>query len=193
MKEENRNEKKKKIIIIVLICLIFLLLIGITFAWFRFKGFSGNTNTLITGTTKKLEVRLDEYDGKTIQLLNTYPLTDNSGIKTKAYEFSLVNNMNYKLKYSVQLILDEDAIKKCGCHDNLLDDSVLRYQLIRNDSFVLIDTLVNKENWIIDNYTVDAFNTNHYSLRLWLAENAENEYMGKHFHAKIKVDVIEDN
>lgn len=192
MKEENINKKKRKIIAIVLICFLFLFLIGITFAWFRFKGFSGNTNTIITGTTKELEVRLDEYDGKTIQLLNTYPLTDATGVKTKAYEFSLVNNMNYKLKYSVQLILDEDAIEKCGCGNNLLDESVIRYQLIRNDSFVLIDTLKNTDNWVLDNYTVDAIETNHYSLRLWLAENAENEYMGKHFHAKIKVDVIED-
>ncbi len=193
MNKEKKNDKKNRIVVIVLFCLLFLFLIGITFAWFRFKGFSGNTNTLITGTTKELEVRLDEYDGKTIQLLNTYPLTDASGIKTKAYEFSLVNHMNFKLNYKIQLILDDDAIKKCGCQDNLLDESVIRYQLIRNDSFVLIDTLKNTDNWILDQEVIGASEVNHYSLRLWLAENAENEYMGKHFHASIKVDVVENS
>lgn len=189
MKENQNKENKKRIIIVILLVLIFLLVIGITFAWFRFNDFSKHINSITTG---KLEVRLDEYDGKNIELLNTYPLTDNSGLKTKAYEFTIVNHSNYKLNYYVKLIEDEEAIKKCGCKNNLLDDSVLRYELKRNDSYINIDTLVNKEDWIIDNYKLDANGKMNYSLRLWLYENAGNQYMGKHFHAKIEVRVVED-
>lgn len=176
-------------IIIILIAIICILLIGITFAWFRFSAMSKNTNSLSTG---KLEIRLDEYDGKVINLTNTYPLTDASGIKTKAYEFSLVNNTETRLMYDIRLVLDQEAIEKCGCENKILDDSVIRYQLIRNDSYLNIDFLKNKDNWILDTARLGAFSTNDYSLRLWLYETAGNEYMGKHFHAKIEAEVIED-
>lgn len=190
MKENKNVAVKNRVIIISLLVLIFLLIIGITFAWFRFIDFSKHTNNITTG---KVELILDEYDGKNIELLNTYPLTDDSGLKTKAYEFTVINHSDYKFNYDVKLIKDKEAIENCGCENNLLDDSVIRYELKRNDSYINIDTLGNKKDWILDNYKLDANGKINYSLKLWLYENAKNEYMGRHFHSKIEVKVIEEN
>ena len=188
MKRKVKNNKKKEYIITI-IALVLVLAIGLTYAWFKYSDKSKNTNSISTG---KLELRLDEYDGKTIELNDTFPMTDNTGSKTKAYEFDIVNRSDTKYQYQVKLVLDDEEIEKDGCSNKILDDSVIRYQLIRNSSLITIDTLGNQNNWVIDTTSIAVNKTNKYSLRLWLAEDAGNEYMNKHFHAKIEVHLVED-
>ena len=190
MKKEIDNNKNKKRYLIMIIVAVLILVIGLTYAWFKFSQKSNNTNSIIT--TGKFELRLDEYDGKTIELNDTFPMTDNTGLKTRAYEFDVINKSAAKFRYEVKLVLDQNEISKDNCSNKILDASVIRYQLIRNSSSITINTLGDQKDWIIDTSTLAANKTNKYSLRLWLDENAGNEYMNKHFHAKLEVNLVED-
>ena len=119
-------------------------------------------------------------------------MSDSSGINTKAYEFDIINKYDKGFKYQVKLLLDEEEIEKDNCSDKILDDSVIRYQLIRNSSFITIDNLSNTEDWILDTSSLSANKTAKYKLRLWIDENAGNEHMNKHFHGKIEVNLVEE-
>lgn len=184
--DKEKNKRKRNVIILVIVLLMFIA-VGLSFAWFRFMKLSDHTNSLTTGV---VELRLDEYDGKVIDLINTYPMTDTTGSQTKAYEFTLVNNSGTPYNYDVRLIKDEASIEEDGCEDKQLDDSVIRYKLERMDNFVAIDTLGAKNDWIIDTYHIGAYEQNHYKLRLWIVESAGNEYQGKHFHGKLEVNAV---
>ena len=187
MKKKNNKKDKKNIIVIGIIILI--LVIGLAYAWFKFSDLSDKTNSITTGN---IEIKLDEYDGKTIELNNTVPMTDQAGIKTKAYEFTIINKSSMKFRYQIKLVLDDDEIQKDDCSDKLLDDDVIRYQLIRDNSYITIDTLSSRKDWILDTQSLSANKTTDYSLRLWIDKDATNEYMNKHFHAKVEANLIED-
>ncbi len=186
--DKEKNKRKRNVIILVIVLFMFIA-VGLSFAWFRFMKVSNYTNSLTTGA---IEVRLDEYDGKYINLINTYPMTDATGSATKAYEFTLVNNSSMSLNYDVRLIKDSTVIEEDDCEDKQLDDSVIRYKLERMNNLIVVDTLGEKRDWILDTYHIGAYEQNHYKLRLWIAEGAGNEYQNKHFHGKIEVNVVEN-
>lgn len=189
MKKKKKENNNKKIIFGIILTVLFVL-IGISFAWFRFMKLSDNTNSL---TTASIDIYLDEYDGKEISLINTYPMTDESGMQTKAYEFTVVNNSNIGFDYEVRLVKDKETIKEDGCADKELDANVIRYRLERSNAYLTIDNLGTKKDWTIDTNKIGAHEKKHYTLRLWIDENAGNEYQGKHFHGKIEVKAIAES
>lgn len=189
-KENVKDNKDKKKLIIGMIVLVLFLTLGVAFAWFRYMQVSDDTNSL---TTASIDLYLDEYDGKYISLVNTYPMTDATGSTTKAYEFTVVNNSSVGFDYDIRLVKDTKTMKEDECEDKELDASVIRYRLEKNDASLVIDNLGTKKDWVLDTSKIGAHEKKNYTLRLWIDENAGNEYQGKHFHAKLEVRAIAES
>ncbi len=92
----------------------FYLIFSILFV-FLFVGIVGVSYSFLTTTVKEkqyvmytgnLEV---EYQRKTdtINLENTYPMTNEQGLATTPYEFKVTNTGNVTAKYQIRLELDE--------------------------------------------------------------------------------------
>ena len=80
---ENMKEKRKKILLIFLLVVLIIVIIALSFAAFSYKK-NGSENVITLGT---LELTLNE--GNTINLVDTYPLTDSEGLALTGYDFTL--------------------------------------------------------------------------------------------------------
>ena len=185
----NKNQRvigsnKKKIIVAILIILI-IAVIGITYAWLR-TAFNGKKDVqIIVGD---LDLILDESNTEGIQLTNAIPTYDEEGKTYEPYVFSLKNESNIDIYYTLSLIDDEELISSCQTTDGsaceLLDPRDVRYEIKMGDRTV---TGTLSDSSIINYGIIDANETIEGELRVWLNINATNEAMGKAFLGQLRV------
>ena len=185
----NKNQRvigsnKKKIIVAILIILI-IAVIGITYAWLR-TAFNGKKDVQIV--VGDLDLILDESNTEGIQLTNAIPTYDEEGKTYEPYVFSLKNESNIDIYYTLSLIDDEELISSCQTTDGsaceLLDPRDVRYEIKMGDRTV---TGTLSDSSIINYGIIDANETIEGELRVWLNVNATNEAMGKAFLGQLRV------
>ena len=185
----NKNQRvigsnKKKIIVAILIILI-IAVIGITYAWLR-TAFNGKKDVQIV--VGDLDLILDESNTEGIQLTNAIPTYDEEGKTYEPYVFSLKNESNIDIYYTLSLIDDEELISSCQTTDGsaceLLDPRDVRYEIKMGDRTV---TGTLSDSSIINYGIIDANETIEGELRVWLNINATNEAMGKAFLGQLRV------
>ena len=178
------KNKKKKIIIIVVIVLLIVLIIGLSYAWLR-TAVEGERNVQIT--VGDISIVLDDSSSNGINLVNAIPTYDSKGKETEAYTFSLRNESNIELYYTLSLVDDEELIDSCkttsGEACSLLDPRDVRYEL-KMDDRTFTGSL--SDSSIISYGTIDADEEINGELRVWLNINATNEAMGKVFLGKLR-------
>ena len=111
-----------------------------------------------------------------IKLENAYPVSDNVGMKANGYIFKVVNNTNTLKKYQINFVntLDESY--------EALDNKFIRYQIVKNGEIIINAATVPDDGVLL---TDEITRENIYELKLWIAEDATNEAMGKYFSSKI--------
>ena len=185
----NKNQgvissNKKKIVVAILIILIFAV-IGITYAWLR-TAFNGEKDVQIV--VGDLDLILDESNTEGIQLTNAIPTYDDEGKTYEPYVFSLKNESNIDIYYTLSLVDDEELISSCQTTDGsaceLLDPKDVRYEIKMGDR-TITGTL--SDSSIINYGIIDANETINGELRVWLNVNATNEAMGKAFLGQLRV------
>ena len=77
---------------LVILNVLIILIIALSYAAFRFTGLGQRENVVTLGT---LELTLNE--GNTINLEDTYPLTDSEGLALDGYSFTLENTVLLQL------------------------------------------------------------------------------------------------
>lgn len=138
-----------------------------------------------------------------INLNNTYPMENEKGMKTKPYQFTIRNTCTVDAKYTIYL-------NTLSVNGTKLDDSLIKYSLIKTDDAVAIANNLDSatvnidlshftfDKKILDSYeigsgtlkgktseTSDDGEYETYSLRLWIDEKATNEIAGQTFEAGI--------
>ena len=169
------KNKKKKVIIII----------GLSYAWLR-TAIEGKKNIQIT--VGEISIILDDSSSNGINLVNAIPTYDSKGKETEAYTFSLRNESNIELYYTLSLVDDEELIDSCkttsGNACSLLDLRDVRYELKLGER-TFTGSL--SDSSIISYGTIDADEEINGELRVWLNINATNDAMGKVFLGKLRV------
>ena len=93
------EQKNKKIWIIGGIVLFLIAVIGITFAFFSTGGSQEQANTFTSGC---LNISLTDASSS-INLSNTYPITDIEGLDGTSYDFTIENTCNTDANYQINL------------------------------------------------------------------------------------------
>lgn len=174
------KEKRNKVALIVLLIILIIVIIALTYAAFRFKGEGNKTNTITLGT---LELTLNE--GNTINLVDTYPLTDSEGLALDGYDFTLENTGTASVNYVIYL--DDIEIES---PDVKLDDMYLKYSLDKNDSKGYADyleTLGEDGSRVLDQGTLDSSEENSYVLRVWPTVDIDGDFGGQVWKGKLRI------
>ena len=176
------SKNNKKLLIVVLV-LTLVLIVGTTYAWLRLTKSSNTINKITAGN---LDLVLDE--GESITLKNEVPRSYKQGMETKEYTFTLTNrgsDSNYKLSLAdLEKYTDEDGNEILVADENRLDDSKIRYILLKNGEVATADKSKILTDRTIDTGTIKKGQTISYSLRVWIDSragdnNTESEVMGK--------------
>ena len=176
---------KKRVIVVGILVVLLIAIIGFSYAWLRTTILGEENVQIVVGD---LDLILDESSTNGIQLTNVVPAYDDEGKTYEPYVFSLKNQSNIDLYYTLSLIDDLDALESCTTTDGgsceMLDPRDIRYEVKMGDR-TFTGSL--SDSSIISYGTIGAGETIQGELRVWLNINATNEAMGKVFLGKLKV------
>ena len=174
------NEKRNKIMLVVLLVALIIVIILLSYAAFRFLGEGQRENVITSGTLK-----LNLVEGNTINLVDTYPLTDSEGLALDGYDFTLQNTGTASVDYVIYL--DDVEIES---PDVKLDDMYLKYSLDKNDSVgtaEYLETLGENGSRILDQGTLTSSEENSYVLRVWPTIEIDGDFGGQVWKGKLRI------
>ena len=187
MKEKLKNNKE----LLIVMLLLLISIVTASYAWFRLTKTSNTVNKITMGG---LDLVLDE--GESITLKNEVPRSYKQGMETKEYTFTLTNrgsDSNYKLSLAdLEKYTDEDGNEIVVADENRLDDSKIRYILLKNGEVATADKSKILTDRTIDTGTIKKGQTISYSLRVWIDSragdnNTESEIMDKIFNVRLSL------
>ncbi len=186
--------KNKNVFLAIVAVLI--LLIGGTYAWYTMT-LSGNKTVKIHAG--KLSLDIDESASEGISISNAYPMTDQEGLATPGYSFTLKNDGNIASTYTIYLVdleLDEGKTR--------MVDSAVKYNLKKteyNDDATekeeatettqLLSLTGTNPNRVLDTGTLQPGEYNTYLLKTWMDYGAGNDSQGTVFKTQIKVEGVQ--
>jgi hypothetical protein len=132
-----------------------------------------------------------------INLTNSYPMTDNMGLKTTPYTFDVKNTCDGSSSFNVYLIVTSDSE---------IPDNLVKINLDTNNKTDLVTNLTKyalentskqefenksgkaiKQAYLLDTKSITNGASSTFNLKMWLDKNTGNEYQGKKYSAFIVV------
>lgn len=174
------KDRKNKVVLIVLLIALLVVIIGLTYAAFNFAKLGTKDNVITLGT---LELTLTE--GNTINLEDTYPLTDSEGLALDGYDFTLENTGTADVNYAIYL--DNVGVSS---PDVKLDDKYLKYNLNKNQvtgSTKYITSLGQNGSRKLDEGTLNSKEKNDYVLKIWPTTEIDGDFGGQVWKGKLRI------
>ena len=164
--------KKKIMIIVSSIILVLAALFTTTYSLFYKEDVAANPSNYSTGLLQIEATSLSD----TISLDSALPMTDEEGIETTPYVFSIKNTGNVDYKFDVKLL---------STSSNTINSQYIKLK-IDNGNPVVLSSLTN--SIIKSNVVVKAKESINITLRVWLSKDTPNTEIGKTFNSKIVID-----
>lgn len=178
---------------VTMVSIFFVTIVMISSAYAVFSSVqkSENYNTLSVGVLKVDFNQSESNLGNIINLNGAYPVTDNEGLKTNPYQFSITNSGTLDANYKVRIIDDNDMIESDECGDNLLNKAYVKVSINNGEPFLLTQAEYN--DYTIKEGMLSPSQSEQIDVRIWIDENAGNDSLGKHYHSKIVVETESKN
>lgn len=171
------RDKNKIIMIIILVLISLIALLGSSYALLT-KSFKSKKLSMQVGTLK-----IDFADSNIISMTNAAPMTDEDGLKTTPYTFTITNTGDIKAYYTVS---NEEELA------NTLDTSYLRMKLIGDDGYdsgvKTVKDLGTETYRLINETELAVGKTVTYKLYMWISSDAGNNIQDKVYKSKIVVN-----
>ncbi len=178
---------KKTLIAIISVVAVVLVLIGVTYAYWLVTKEQQGENVISSAC---LDISLNGSGD--INLPDQYPMSDEEGLKTTPYIFTVTNNCNTSIDYQINL-------ETLGSEENTIIPSAIKVSL--NDNKSLLSENGEVTPTLSDAFTArkllvgtlsSASTTNNaitYNLRLWIDKDAPISEQNKTFRSKITVTI----
>ena len=167
---------KKIIVLIVLILISIIALIGSSYALLT-KSFKSEKLSMQVGTLK-----VDFTEGNAITMNNAIPMTDENGMNTTPYTFTITNSGDVDAYYTVS---NEEELA------NTLDTNYLKMRLTGSDGYdsgiKRLKDIGTSTYRIVDEKALLKSKSVTYKLYLWISSDADNSVQDKVYKSKIVV------
>lgn len=175
-----KTRKSQIALVVILILIAIVTLVGSSYALFT-KTLTGTKKvTVQTGT---LNATFEE--GNAINLTNTIPMTDEDGLKTTPYTFTIKNTGTVKDYYSIYN--DEDT------STTTLNTKYLKYKLTGSngyDSGIKRVSDLGSGKTFLTSSSLKVGKSVTYTLYMWLDLESTSDEMGKTYQSKIVVENV---
>ena len=187
------KEKKKRTILYGLLVTV-LVLIGVTYAYYRIT--KTQTNSNVIGTRTCLNTTLTEETSE-IVLSDAFPISDEDGLKQSPFTFTLTNNCDSYVKVTIALVSEY----RTSANTAYLKDNYVKSNLstkgTNDGSSVILSTLslgevdTNTQGYVLKTTGLKNKEAKSFDLRLWLDSETTNEQgLNKTWKGKIVVSVV---
>ena len=166
-------------VLVVSICIVVLTIIGTSYAAFVWND-TGSNQTVSSGN---YTIEIENTSGNSIALGNAYPMSDEEGKATTPYKFTIRNNSNTDVEFSLKL--EDDPSKT-----NDMSRNNLKIYLTGDNKIDSVG-LIGLPNRQIDAGILKANSSRSYELRLWIREDASNSTIGTSFNGMLTLDTTQ--
>ncbi len=180
---------KKTLISIISVVAIVLVLIGVTYAYWLVTKEQQGENVISSACLDISMIGTND-----INLPSQYPISDEDGMETTPYTFTVTNNCTTSIDYQINL-------ETLGSEDNSIIPSAIKVAINKNESTEVTPRLLNSKPTVATTIA-NAYAANKltegvlkgksdatYELRLWLDKDAPISEQNKTFTSKISVTV----
>jgi len=168
-----KNKKTIKIVIIVLsIILVLTALFTASYALFTNETIATDENSYTTGL---LAITANSKTDR-ISLTSALPITDEAGIETEPYIFTIKNVGNLDYRFDLKLLSTGDAST-----NTVISPAFIKLQVDDGD----VTTLASSSGIIKEDITLRAGESLEVKLRVWLSIDATNDQIGRTFTSQI--------
>ena len=175
------GQKKNTIFLVVIVIALILVVIGITFAAFNYSRTGTTDNVLTLG-----DLKLTLQEGNEINISDALPMSDEDGLASAGFTFSLQNSGNVPIQY--QIYLDDVAVES---NEVALDEVFLKYSLDVNGSVgsaALLNSLGTGDSRLLTSGTINGSVTNQYVLRVWIRSDMDADIQGQVWKGKLRIE-----
>ena len=187
----QEKAKKKKLIIGIIVTLLCLTIVGVSYAYWQLTIKQTGTNKLATSC---FDISFKE-ESEAINLAKAYPITDEEGMETAPYEFTITNTCDTFISYDVILgvLANEDPTTDMNASyiAAVIDRGAV--QTLNTYESTTVDGY--KEAYVLQTGSLSPTDEVSYSLRLWMDEDvtATEDSMNKNFLSKVVVRATVSN
>lgn len=182
-RELQRKELRKNIIFTICI-----LLFATLSTYYIYNKFVSKRDEILKSNS--LEVIFHEQNGNHFSINKLSPISDNVGLSTKAYRFTIKNNTNKRVKYMVRLKQDKEKIKQDNCVNTQIPNSIIKFAIHAKNKENNIYNLEDLENNTVVVKELGAKEAEQYTIRFWTSINnalALEDSHSYHYHGIIEV------
>jgi archaellum component FlaF (FlaF/FlaG flagellin family) len=165
------------------IFILFLAVISTHYIYYKFQG-----TRSIDFSSESLDVTYHESTGNKLTISKVTPVTDSVGLSSNAYLISIKNNLTEKVNYKIRILMDKDTIEEDECEEYLIPEEDIRISVKVNKENKIYD-LVELEDGILLEDTIDALKKNSIAIRLWVNQDStlpRGAFL--HYHGIIQVE-----
>lgn len=172
---------RKKELVSISVILLFAL-ISTHYIYYKFKD-SRN----IDYNTSTLDVTFHEKSGDLVNLTKVTPVTDSVGLSSTAYTFTIKNNTNKNLKYSIKIDDNKKQVIKDDCGEYQIPNNIIKFSIHKEKEKSNVQVLSNLVNGEVLERVIKAGQKEEYTMRFWIANNTLPTGSKLHYHGKIVV------
>ena len=186
-------ENKQKIKIYIGLLITIILIMGVSYAYFRI--YKSQTNDNVIGTRTCLDTTLTENSSEII-LTEAVPISDERGVTKDPFTFTLTNNCDEYVEFQIALFSNyRDSTDTQYLKDDYVKINLSPKGLIKSSSDILstlplgdIDTT--RKGYILEETGLRGNASKSYDLRLWLdSETTPEQGLNKTWKGKVVVTV----
>ena len=173
--------RKKEIVVI-----IFILAFALIATYKIYYTFKDSRN--VDYNTSTIDVTFHEKTGAEVNILKLTPVRDSVGLSSKAYTFTIKNNTNSSLKYSINIDDNEMKVKDDDCLEYQIPHNLIKFSIHKNGEQNRIYTLSDLVNGEVLTRIIKANQQEEYTMRFWISGDSLQTGAGLHYHGLIKVN-----
>ena len=173
-------------LVLGIICAVGLLVVGISYAWWRLSLVQDKANTAVS---KCLKLELANQSNE-INLTNMYPISDEEGRALTPFTFTLKNTCSMAAKYTLNL----EMLEGTTLNSNYLAVLVNNKDIKLLSSYNTATTVINgsTESRTFDTGTLTPNMSKDYSISIWMDKSVtlSDDSQNKVFKSKVVVDAV---
>ena len=183
---KEKLNKQHMTLVFGIICVVGLLVVGISYAWWRLSLVQDKANTAVS---KCLKLELANQSNE-INLTNMYPISDEEGRALTPLTFTLKNTCSMSAEYTLNL----EMLEGTTLNSNYLAVLVNNKDIKLLSSYNTATTVVkgSTESRTLDTGTLTPNGSKDYSISLWMDKSVtlSDDAQNKVFKSKVVVDAV---
>ena len=181
------KELRRKELIKNTVFIIFILLFAFISTYYIYNKFIDTRDEILK--SESLEVSYHEKDGNKFSITKIIPISDNVGLSSKAYRFTIKNNTNTKVKYVINISEDKEKKILDDCIDRQIPLNIIKAAIHKKGEVSSIYNLDDLEDGNIEISTIEPRGDIEYTIRFWTSKNylTIDDDLEYHYHGIIKV------